>query len=267
MVQIAVGPEHPERLQLTLKEGFQDGPARVAPHGTIEVQEGLGVSRHVKLEHLQWASQAATALDVSTSGLYRRFLSTQALKPGLSMKVGRVTFLFSDLSASTALYTQQGDAAAFRLVQDHFELLFRLIETHDGAVVKTIGDAVMASFTKDQNALDAALALQEAFVGFRAAHPEAEAVYLKIGVYGGPCFAVEANGQLDYFGQTVNIAARLQGQAEDAEVVVPAAFVNEEAFVRTASSVFDVVERFVPTLKGVTEPIPAVRLKGRPTAG
>ena len=60
--------------------------------------------------------------------------------------MSRVAILFSDLTGSTALYTALGDAAAFRLVDDHFDVLRASIAAHDGTIVKTMGDAVMAAF-------------------------------------------------------------------------------------------------------------------------
>ena len=187
------------------------------------------------------------------------FFSAGHLRHGMGLKVGRVALLFSDLSASTALYAREGDAAAFDLVQAHFELLRASIEGHDGAVVKTIGDAVMAAFVDERSAVRAAVAMQKAFPGFRAGQPASDEVFLKVGVYAGPCYAVSANGILDYFGQTVNVAARLQGQAEAAELVLPADLAADLG----AEGLFSgqrVSAPFRAMLKGVAEPISLVRV-------
>jgi class 3 adenylate cyclase len=120
-----------------------------------------------------------------------------------------------------------GDAAAFRLVQDHFEVLFALIEQHGGALVKTIGDAVMAAFADELAAVAASMAILEAFEPFRQQQPHGALTHVKIGVFAGPCYVVTANGVLDYFGQTVNVAARLQGQAESGELVVSGELADE----------------------------------------
>src|SRR5436853_609704 len=78
---------------------------------------------------------------------------------GVTLPVARVALLFSDLTGSTALYARVGDAVAFRLVQDHFDLLSGIIEAEGGVVVKTIGDAVMAAFPDEGAAVRAALLL------------------------------------------------------------------------------------------------------------
>jgi class 3 adenylate cyclase len=103
----------------------------------------------------------------------------------------------------------------------HFDLLFEKIEQHHGAVVKTIGDAVMASFTQPQQAVRAALAAQAAFKEFRPLHPESEEViFVKMGIHHGSCIAVTLNDRLDFFGGTVNIAARAQQQASGGDILI-----------------------------------------------
>lgn len=235
----------------------------VAPGGTLEVRLEDGEARHVKLERLEWASTAATAHDVSLIPRFRERFSGEVLKPGLALAVARVALVFSDLGASTALYTARGDAVAFRLVQDHFELLEAVIEKHGGTLVKTIGDAVMAAFAEEKSALMAALEMSAAFPAFRAARPHASEVSLKIGLFAGPCYVVEANGILDYFGQTVNVAARLQGQARDDEVVVTAEQWAEAEEWADA----EVVGRTAARLKGITETVEIVHLARRSTVG
>ena len=239
----------------------QLAPARVevAPGAAVRVELRADGERHVKLERVEWASRAATAFHVSTSATFRRLFSREALKPGLALKVGTVSLLFSDLTASTALYTRAGDATAFRLVQDHFDVLRAAIEGHGGAVVKTIGDAVMAAFPDEAAAVRAGLSMQRAWPAFREAHPHAGDVFLKVGVFTGPCYAVTANGALDYFGQTVNVAARLQALAEAGELVVPAELASRaeaEGWLEGARC----SARFSASLKGLDAPVEAVRL-------
>jgi adenylate cyclase len=196
------------------------GTLEVRPGGVVRVTDALGVERHVKLERSGYSGLAATARIVTAMPKFRRDFSSDILRPGTTLQVSKVTLFFSDLTASTQLYSTVGDAAAFRLVHDHFEVVMRLIEQHNGALVKTIGDAVMAVFARELDAVAAGMAILEAFETFRAAHPHRQMTHIKLGLYGGPCYAVTANNLLDYFGQTVNIAARLQAQAESGELVI-----------------------------------------------
>jgi class 3 adenylate cyclase len=242
-----------------------DGPVTpsalaIAPRGEIRVLQKDGPERHVKLERLDFASRAATAHEVSTVPAFRRLFAKDVLRPGTAMRIGRAALLFSDLTGATALYARVGDAVAFRVVQEHFDLLQEAIEAHQGTIIKTIGDAVMAAFVHESDAVRAAVAMHRSMPRFRARGPEpAMGMQLKLGLHAGPSYAVTANGILDYFGQTVNIASRLQGVAKGGEVVLALEFAERAAeggWLGEAS----ITERFEAQLKGIAEPLRAARV-------
>ena len=218
--RIEVSESGPAEIRLEVQDDGDLGSYDIAPLGRILVHQAGGSERHVKLERVGWKHLAATASLVATLPEFRRMFSSEALRPDVTLRVGRVSLLFTDLTGSTELYRRIGDARAFTIVQDHFELLERIIAAHHGGVVKTIGDAVMAVFERERDALAAARALHEAWPEFCAGHEDTGACALKIGVHSGPCYAVNANGVLDYFGQTVNVAARLQAEAAGGEIVL-----------------------------------------------
>lgn len=128
-----------------------------------------------------------------------------------------MTFLFTDLRGSTELYERVGDLAAFDLVKTHFTVLNEIVAAEAGAVVKTIGDAVMATFPTPDRAIAAAMRMRDAM---RELNHErsSEDLLLKIGIHEGPCIAVSLNERQDYFGQTVNIASRVQHLATAQEI-------------------------------------------------
>lgn len=157
----------------------------------------------------------------------KRLLSTQSFldlfrsevvsnDEGLGVK--DMTVLFTDLKGSTALYEKIGDPQAFFLVRQHFDALGRVVAKNSGAIVKTIGDAVMATFLNPLDALHAAVEMLSAIEDFNQGI--AEKMILKIGIHRGHSIAVTLNDRLDYFGQTVNIAARVQGLAEAGEIYI-----------------------------------------------
>lgn len=231
----------------------------VAPGGTITVTSAASEEKHVKVERATWSRKAATAREVTAMPGFRRQFSSDVLRPGLALKVSRVGLFFSDLTGSTALYSAAGDAAAFKLVQDHFDVLVQILEKNGGTLVKTIGDAVMAAFSDDLDGLVASLAVLQAFEAFRAHDELRSRTHIKLGVYGGPCFAVTANGVLDYFGQTANIAARLQAEARSGELVVESALADHA--VRAGLLPPKLVrETYAATLKGVDRPIEVARI-------
>jgi adenylate cyclase len=233
--------------------------ALVAPHAKLEITQTGSDERHVKLERLEWASRAATAHLVSTLPEFRRQFSADLLRPGVSLRVARVALMFTDLTDSTALYHNVGDAKAFKVVQEHFDVLSAIVTKHRGTIVKTIGDAVMAAFVEERDALDTAFAMHRAFPAFRAGNSDASRTFLKIGVYAGACYVVTANGILDYFGQTVNIAARLQGASGAGEVVIDGLFADEAERSGWLSG-FAISEHFEARLKGLPDPVRVARI-------
>ena len=114
------------------------------------------------------------------------------------------------------------------MVREHFCLLQESVAAEGGAVVKTIGDAVMATFPTPDRGLAAALRMREAMRGLNDAHGREE-LLLKIGIHEGPCLAVSLNDRQDYFGQTVNIASRVQGLALSQSILATASVIENAA--------------------------------------
>jgi class 3 adenylate cyclase len=153
-----------------------------------------------------------TAKRMLTNQTFRDVYKADNLNIDQRLKITSLTFLFTDLKGSTALYERVGDLAAFDLVRAHFHALLEIISSEKGAVVKTIGDAVMATFVRPEHALAAGLRMRAAMDALNAKRGTDDLV-VKIGIHEGPCLAVMLNERQDYFGQTVNIAARVQGLA------------------------------------------------------
>ncbi|MDB4942294.1 MAG: Adenylate cyclase [Labilithrix sp.] len=232
---------------------------RVAPGGRVTVENASAEPLHVKIERPGYATHAATAHIVTTMGEFRRLFSGDILKASTPLRVGHCALLFSDLTGSTALYTKAGDAAAFRLVDDHFDLMRKAIEAGGGTVVKTMGDAVMAAFAEPSACARAATRCLRDFEAFRAAHPHGADTGLKLGLFAGPVYVVTANGVLDYFGQTVNCASRVQHLAESGELMLEEHVY--EALAEADQKELDVLERLEARVKGVEEPLRMVRTR------
>jgi len=148
-----------------------------------------------------------TAKRLLTNQTFRDIHRTDALDVDQRLKITSLSFVFTDLKGSTELYERVGDLVAYDLVRAHFRILNQIVAAEGGAVVKTIGDAVMATFPTPDRAMAAALKMREALKGLK------DDLLLKIGIHEGPCLAVLLNDRQDYFGRTVNIAARVQGLA------------------------------------------------------
>jgi class 3 adenylate cyclase len=169
-----------------------------------------------------------TAKRMLSNQTFRDVFKADNLDIDQRLKITSLTFLFTDLKGSTALYERVGDLAAFDLVRAHFRALLGIIASEKGAVVKTIGDAVMATFVKPEHAIVAGLRMRAAMDALNAERGTGDLV-VKIGIHEGPCLAVMLNERQDYFGQTVNIAARVQGLATSQSIHVTGGVVETPA--------------------------------------
>ena len=168
-----------------------------------------------------------TAKRLLTNQTFRDLYRTDTVAVDQRLKITSLTFLFTDLRGSTELYERVGDLNAFDMVRAHFQVLQEIVVSEAGAVVKTIGDAVMATFPTPDRAVAAAIKMREAMRELNA-NSGGEDLLLKIGVHEGPCIVVTMNDRQDYFGQTVNIASRVQGLATSQAIFVTSAVVDDK---------------------------------------
>jgi class 3 adenylate cyclase len=189
---------------------------------------------------------------------FRDLFRSEAIRAVEGISVRDITLLFTDLKGSTDLYDRIGDLNALSLVQQHFERLREVTVRHGGAIIKTIGDAVMAAFVEPADAVRAAIAMLQDMEAFNRRLPSRE-VILKIGIHRGAAIAVTLNERLDYFGQTVNIAARVQSLS-DAKVICLTSEVVKDPKVKDILAPF-VVEQAMAELKGVQQQMPVFRVK------
>ncbi len=230
--------------------------------GTIEFVNEASFELAALVEDRTWTRDALTAPEVISLQVFRDLFAEATLRPGDEAAVGQVALLFSDLRGSTALYERVGDAVAYNIVREHFAFLAGIVRDHDGAVVKTIGDAVMASFGDPAHAVKAALATQARIADFNRTHGGEGTdrhLAIKLGVHCGASVMVNLNDRLDYFGSTVNMAARLQGESEGGDIVLSRAVADDPAVKPLLAGVPSREETVA--LKGFAAPIGFVRLR------
>ena len=175
------------------------------------------------VEDHNWAQDALTGERVIAMPAFRRLCPEQLLRPGDNAEIGWIAIMFTDLQGSTKLYDALGDATAYNLVRDHFAFLSDRVQRNHGFVVKTVGDAVMAAFSRPDDAVRAALAIQDDVASFNSARgggKSATPIVLKLGLHAGSCVAVTTGEALDYFGSVVNTASRLEHQCRGGEVII-----------------------------------------------
>ena len=208
---------------------LRPGPLRLSLENRTEarVLPAVWVANQALDDLLKRRKPILTARRLLTNQTFRDIYRTDTLAIGQHLKILSLTFLFSDLRGSTELYERVGDLTAFDLVNEHFRLLQEIIASERGAVVKTIGDAVMATFETPDRAIAAAIRMREAMSDL-GAERQHQSLSLKMGIHEGSCLAVTLNAQQDYFGQTVNVASRVQGLAASRSIVVTESVVENE---------------------------------------
>lgn len=227
--------------------GWANEEIEIAECSQLQFENATDEEQLFILERTAWSDDAAIAAEVTALQVFRDLFASEALRPGEQISVGTLTVLFTDLKNSTRLYREIGDATAFGHVMNHFDVLKQVIAEEDGALVKTIGDAVMAVFRQPAAALRAMLHAQQ-----RLARDSAQPLNLKAGIHTGPCIAVTLNERLDYFGSTVNMAARLEGQSTGEDIVISNAVYTDPAVREFLSDERNglVANRFEIPLKG-----------------
>jgi len=241
----------PEQM-VCRSEGWSSDTVSLGDGGAqLPVANQSGGDIVVVLEKIDWDDFAVTAARVTALQEFHDLFSSEVLAPGNHVGVESLTLFFSDLRDSTAMYERMKDAPAYHRVRRHFDYLFDQIGAHRGSVVKTIGDAVMAVFYTPEDALRASLDIQRGVVDFNATLPPGEVICIKIGIHNGPAIAINSNDRLDYFGRTVNIAARVSSTSAGDDMVMSKCCFEREGVQRILRDSRAQVDKFQCDLKGI----------------
>lgn len=244
-----------------------DGEWRVCSSSSVEngsivqMRNTSGQTIMIAVEREEWDPDAVTAARVTAMQEFRDLFSSEVLSPGQQISVENLTLLFTDLGNSTALYERIGDAPAYGRVGAHFQYLVQHVKEHGGALVKTMGDAVMAVFFSPEEAVLSALSMLRDFPEFVRTHGDWDEVYLKVGVHHGPALAVNENEKLDYFGRTVNLAARLVSAASGPEIILTKEILEREGVMEVLDAQGTCRTSFSRPLRGVAQEMELVRVR------
>jgi len=179
-----------------------------------------------------------------------------SVQKNIFLSISHVVLVFTDIVDSTKLYASLGDGHAFRLVRKHFQVLFGAFTRNGGRVVKTIGDAVMASFTTGKAALHAVSEAMILMPTIGRRPDNQNFVEIRVGIHSGQATVVPLNGVNDYFGQTANIAARVQSAAKASECFVTETVLESSQEARYAYNEITAGSSFQAT------PVTELKLKG-----
>jgi class 3 adenylate cyclase len=192
------------------------GDRGIGAGATLVLRNDTGEPVQFVIENTQWNDMALRPARLFNLQDFRDLFAEEYLATDVQIAVGEQAILFTDMVGSTRFYASQGDPKAFIEIKKHFAEVYAVIGDHEGAVVKTIGDAVMGAFGNALNAVKAARKIHERFSRDREDTP----IRLRISLNTGPCIAVNLNSGIDYFGTTVNLAAKLQACADAGDIAM-----------------------------------------------
>jgi class 3 adenylate cyclase len=199
-----------EPATIRWRPGDHASPVRTGSQPTITLDNPGAEPRTFIIEQAQWKDDALRPGHLLSFQDFRDLFAEDYVSADVQLGVGEQTLLFTDMVGSTSFYASRGDPVAFTEVKRHFDEVFAIVLKNRGAVVKTIGDACMAAFTNPLDAVRASHQIHQTYSPGRTDTP----IRLRVSLNTGPCIAVRLNTTMDYFGGTVNIAAKLQSLAE-----------------------------------------------------
>ena len=218
-----------ESTRIRYQTGVQYRPA--TPDGKVEWHESVlngqpalqvhnatQVGVQLVYEKLPWGDDILTPGAVFRLQEFRDLFSEEHLGSQLKLDVGEQTIMFTDLVGSTRFYEEAGDAQAFGTLREYFRTIYDEARRAGGAVVKTIGDGAMLVFADPQGAMRAAVKMLR--------HFSTGTHRLRITLNTGPCLAVNFNTGIDYFGKTVNLAAKLQTDCAGQQILCTSAILR-----------------------------------------
>ena len=230
------------------------GRIQVVLHNVGHPISGLWIHTNRLSEDLPLSAlkRRLSGLELLHYPIYQRLFGDRVLSARERLQVSSVTIVFTDITGSTRMYEELGDPQAYNLVRDHFEIIQQIFESCGGRLVKTIGDAVMASFLSNRSALRAVDNAQRRLEQYSQSVPNAERLQLRFGMHRGPAIMVNLNGQMDYFGRTVNKAARVQTVARSNELSVSEeVFTDPDFQAECSASFWSDFRKSVEDLKGI----------------
>lgn len=203
------------RVRLT-KLGI-DGEAQIVNQPNLILENTTDKDQLFTIQKTTWDPEEVTAAHVTSLQVFRDLFTHEVLRKGEKIAVDQLTLMFTDLFNSTGMYNQDGDDHAVGRVIEHFDVLHEAVAKEEGAIVKTIGDSVMAVFSNPAQAFRAFANAQKIISKDKRFD---KSLKLKAGIHHGSCVAVNLNSKIDYFGSTVNMASRLVDYADENEVVI-----------------------------------------------
>jgi class 3 adenylate cyclase len=223
-------------------------------HGR-ELAGGIPGARLLPIEGERHAPDAETAALVQQAIL--EFLAEESARKSPVTRArpgaGALTILFTDITDSTALTQQLGDAKAQELVRAHNTIVREALKAHGGSEIKHTGDGIMASFAAASKGLECAVAIQQAVTAHVEQHPDSP-LGVHVGLNAGEPVAEDD----DLFGTSVQLARRICDQAEGGEILA-----SDVVRQLVAGKGFLFADRGEVALRGFEDPVRVYEVRWR----
>jgi serine/threonine protein kinase/class 3 adenylate cyclase len=227
-VAVRIQPHAPlRRWALNLDRGPLEGFDLVLGDGG-QVIELNNESRHEVLARIERAAprdDALTAARVSSLAVFRELFPTEILSPGQLVNIATITLLLTALDRADDFYDEMGDARAFGVLYEHFQILNQVIRREGGALIKTVNEGILASFPEPAAAVRAALALPELLSRSETTRD----LRIRASIHQGPAMVATLDDHLDYFGTTVNLTTRALTLARGSQLVLTRAVAGDSS--------------------------------------
>ncbi len=211
----------------------------------------------VKEKRYRMPEKFLSGLQCLNNETFHELFGEQVLSSEESLGVETITFLFTDIKGSTQMYSDLGDAKSYEIVREHFKILFQAIADNGGLVIKTIGDAVMGSFLRPVQAVAAAVQVHNEFK--KRQWSQIGYLQIKMGIHTGHAIVVNLNDSVDYFGNTVNLAARVQASVRNHDIRFTRRVLDDHEVVNFLKDRKAVLHKKFEMFKGINDPVEVYR--------
>ncbi|MBC8352778.1 MAG: protein kinase [Planctomycetes bacterium] len=192
----------------------------------------------MRLERTASRADAVTAADASSFPLFGELLPGQVLSAGQMVSVATVAMLMAEIGGGAELYEQLGDGEAFDVIREALVALENCITQHGGAVVKIVGEGMIATFTDPSSAVKSGLAIHAAL----SSPDRKDPLTARVAAHRGPAMVTTLNDRLDYFGSTVHVTKRLLDLGVAGDLLVTDTIIENSETVRFLRDNCDVGE-------------------------
>jgi len=176
----------------------------------------------VRLERTISRHDVITAAQVAAVPLFRQLFPQQVFDTSRLVSTEQVTLLATGITNIDAIYSEYGDAEAYRVIQEHLKMIEVVIQRGHGAVVKVVGEGILAAFDDAADAVATALIAQQQV----AASESTAQLNMGIGVHTGAALVTTVNDRLAYFGAAARIVAALPHLADNSVILTEAVFAD-----------------------------------------